>query len=301
MNTKIIAEVSGNHAGKLEHAHALVNAAKDAGATHVKFQAFTVDEMCPLVLLDAYTLAEGPWAGRTLRGLYTKTRTPLEWLPVLFDHARELGLEPFASVFGEESLAWVSTLRPNLYKIASAEALDLRLVKAVQAQGVPVLASMGCRDTAIPGTLPMWCVAEYPAGSAHLGSCPSHLPWGLSDHTRGVVAGQLAVALGAKYLEKHLMLDDVSCEDEAFSLTVPEFRRYVQAIEEAESHLTLRPQPELGFARRWVAATDLKPGPLKPWDLRTARANRGILANVPLQRLRVAKRYGEPIEPGEAE
>ncbi len=301
MRAKVIAEISGNHAGQLRHAHALVDGAKRAGADHVKFQAFTLDEMCPPLLHAAYVLTDGPWAGQTLRGLYTKTRTPLEWLPELFAHARDVGLEPFASVFGPESLDAVAALHPRLYKIASAEALDVGLVTQVLATGVPVLASLGCRTTRIPGTISMWCVAEYPASSAHLRSPPVEAHWGLSDHTRGVLAAQLAVALGAEYLEKHLMLPDVPCEDEAFSLSPEEFAHYVASIRAAEAHLTVRPAPELGFARRWVANRDLTPGPLKAGDLRTARANQGILASYPLTRLAVAKRYGEPILVGEAE
>lgn len=301
MTAKIIAEISGNHAGKLANAHALVDAAKVSGATHVKFQAFTVDEMAPPILHAAYILEDGPWAGQSLRSLYATTRTPLEWLPFLFDHAREIGLEPFASVFGQESLAWLRALKPSLYKIASAEAVDTTLLRAVKAEGVPVLASLGCREYAIPDTIPMWCVAEYPAQSAHFGSWTLAGPWGFSDHTRGWLAGQLAVARGAIYLEKHLMLDDVPCEDEAFSLTPAEFARYVHAIRDAELHLSLRPAPELGFARRWVAARDLSPGPLQAGDVQTARANRGILANIPLTRLVTAKHYGEPILVGEAE
>lgn len=300
-SAKIIAEISGNHAGSLGNAHRLVGAAKEAGATHVKFQAFTLDEMTPPVLHAAYLLADGPWAGQTLRDLYAKTRTPLEWLPELFTHAREIGIEPFASVFGLGSLGAVAALIPSLYKIASAEALDLGLVRAVKTLGRPVLVSLGCRETAIPGTVPMWCVAEYPADSAHLGSRPPVQPWGFSDHTTASRAAQLAVAQGASYIEKHLMLEGIACEDEDFSLSPGEFAAYVVAIRTAEAHLTRRPAVALGFARRWVANRDLEPGPLHPDDLRTARANQGILANVPLTQVRVAKRYGEPILVGEAE
>ena len=264
----------------------------------MKLQAFTLDEMCPPILHAAYVLTEGPWAGQTLRELYTKTRTPLEWLPDLFAHAREVGIEPFASVFGVTSLDAVAAQAPSRYKIASSEALDTAFVRLVKSYGT-TLVSLGCRTDPIPGTVSMWCVAEYPARSAHLDvTLPE--PWGFSDHTVGYRAAQLAVAKGAQYLEKHLMLEGVSCEDEDFSLSPEEFGHYVVAVREAEAHLTQRPAPEYGFARRWVANRDLTPGPLKPGDLRTARANQGILASYPLSRVVVAKRYGEPILVGEA-
>jgi len=299
---KIIAELSGNHAGKLEHAHALIDAAKTAGADYVKFQAFTLDEMTPNVVHPAYVLPDGPWAGRTLRELYRSTRTPLEWLPQLFQHARDVGLEPFASVFGQVSLEAVRLLEPKLYKIASAEALDTGLVRLARATGQRVMVSLGLRDWALPGTIAMWCVAEYPAASVHLPKWNTMGgEWGLSDHSRGVLGSQLAVARGACYLEKHLMLPDVPCEDEGFSLTPAEFAHYVQGIREAEQHLTPRTEVPTGFARRWVADRALQPGPLQVGDVRTARANMGILAIYPLKYLKVAKSYGEPILVGEAQ
>ena len=299
-SAKIIAEISGNHAGKLALAHKLVHAAKDAGADYVKFQAFTLDEMCPASDHPAYTLTEGPWAGRHLRDLYAETRTPLGWLPDLFRHARDIGIEPFASVFGPESLDAVATQQPRLYKIASAEAVDTGFVRLVKSYG-PTLVSLGCRDIPIPDTVPMWCVAEYPARSAHLGSRPPSVgAWGFSDHTTGYLAARLAVAQGAQYLEKHLMLEGISCADEEFSLSPQEFATYVTYVRATETHLTRRPTPAVGFARRWVAARDLSPGPLDVTQLRTARAGQGILADQPLTRLLVAKRGGDPVLVGEA-
>ncbi len=295
---KIIAEISGNHAGSLANAHKLVQAAKDAGADYVKFQAFTLDEMCPISSDPAYVMQSGPWEGMNLRALYAKTRTPLGWLPDLFRHARDIGVEPFASVFGLESLEAVALLTPRLYKVASAEAVDTAFVRLVQSHGT-TLVSLGCRDTPIPGTVSMWCVAEYPAASAHLAvTLPD--PWGFSDHTTGTLAAQLAVARGAVYLERHLMLPDVDCEDAEFSLIPQEFAYYVRAVRYAESHLTPRPGPETGFVRRWVASRDLQPGPLSVADVRTARASSGIIADQRITRLLVPKQAGQPILVGEA-
>lgn len=295
---KIIAEISGNHAGSLANAHKLVQAAKDAGADYVKFQAFTLDEMCPVSSDPAYVMQSGPWEGMNLRALYANTRTPLGWLPDLFRHARDSGIEPFASVFGLESLEAVGMLAPRLYKVASAEAVDLAFVHLVQSFGT-TLVSLGCRTDPIPGTVSMWCVAEYPARSAHLGvNLPN--PWGFSDHTTGYRAAQLAVARGAQYLEKHLMLPGVACEDEAFSLSPEEFGHYVISVREAEAHLTYRPAPEYGFVRRWVAARNLQPGPLSAADVRTARASSGIIADQRITRLLVPKQAGQPILVGEA-
>jgi len=83
-----------------------LDAAKAAGADFVKFQCYSPDE---LVDLRGDGPAPEPWGsqGWTMRALYEKARTPFEWFPTLFAHARAIGIVPFASVFGAADLGAV--------------------------------------------------------------------------------------------------------------------------------------------------------------------------------------------------
>ena len=63
----IVAEISGNHMGKLELALALIDEAAMAGADAVKFQAFTMAE---ILALRGDGQAPAPWDSWTLRDLY---------------------------------------------------------------------------------------------------------------------------------------------------------------------------------------------------------------------------------------
>lgn len=61
---------------------------------------------------------------------------------------------------------------------------------------------------------------------------------GFSDHTLGITAPITAVALGAKVIEKHFILDRaIGGADASFSLDEEAFTQMVQAVREAEKLL----------------------------------------------------------------
>src|SRR5215475_9051549 len=100
----IVAEVSCNHVGKLENALTLINIAKEAGADAVKFQCYTPDDMTIDSSKPDFVLKDGPWKGRKLYELYAKAHTPREWFGELLTHARDIGIEIFASVFSAKGV-----------------------------------------------------------------------------------------------------------------------------------------------------------------------------------------------------
>ena len=145
----IVAELSGNHNGDFQRAIALIQAASQAGASAVKFQAFTIEE---ILALRGEGPAPPPWEPLTLPQLYAKVITPAGWFPALFAEAVHRGLIPFSSVFGPTSLAMLERLHCPAYKIAKADRDQLDLLRAVQATGKPVLVSG--RDIYCPGGYP---------------------------------------------------------------------------------------------------------------------------------------------------
>lgn len=84
------------------------------------------------------------------------------------------------------------------------------------------------------------CTSSYPApaASVSLRAMPVigarfRLPYGYSDHTRGIAVAVAAAALGATVLEKHLTLDrTMSGPDHAASLEPDEMRALVDAVRE---------------------------------------------------------------------
>ena len=87
----VIAELSGNHNGKLERALELIDAAAEAGADAIKLQTYTADTITLDCRGPGFVIESGLWAGRTLHDLYSEAFTPFEWHEALFERARRRG------------------------------------------------------------------------------------------------------------------------------------------------------------------------------------------------------------------
>lgn len=246
----IIAEASCNHNGDLANAMKLIKAAKEAGADAVKFQCYEADSLTIDGDQNDFTIKEGPWAGRSLYGLYQKTQTPFSWFPILFDYARSKGITPFASVFDKAGVDLLERLDCPAYKIASMEITDIPLIEYAASTGKPLIISTGMATddevaevvfqafaprTEIPALL--HCVSGYPTKSAesNLGrllyfNSRYACPLGISDHSVGDAIPIAATALGACIIEKHLMLGIEDTEDFEFSMDPIQFKNMVREV-----------------------------------------------------------------------
>lgn len=298
----LIAEMSGNHMGRVERALALIDAAADAGADAVKLQTYTADT----ITLDhdgpEFRLEGAPWAGRTLHQLYQEAHTPWDWHPALFERARERGLTIFSSPFDETAIELLERLDAPAFKIASFEIVDLPLIRRAARSGKPLIistgmASLGEIQAAIEaaGETPvalLHCVSGYPtpAEEMNLKTIP-HLaeafgvPVGLSDHSLGIAVPVAAAALGATIIEKHLTLSRADGGvDHAFSLEPAEFKAMAEATRTAWTALGrvhYAPEPsEIGgrdFRRSLYVATDVPKGRiLTGTEIRSIRPGKGL-------------------------
>ena len=244
----VIAEMSGNHNGDLDRALAIVDAVADSGAQALKIQTYTADTITIDADGPAFRVEDGHglWGGRTLHQLYDEAHTPWDWHRPIFDRARDRGLLPFSSPFDPTAVELLEGLGVELYKTASAEIVDLPLIRQVARTGKPIVmstgmatmrevaaaveaaAGAGCTELVL-----LACTASYPAEPAdarlhNIGLLADAfgVPVGLSDHTLGVAVSVAAVALGAVCLEKHVTLDrNDGGVDSAFSLEPAELAR----------------------------------------------------------------------------
>jgi pseudaminic acid synthase len=255
--TYIIAEMSGNHCGKIEYALAIIRAAKEVGADAVKLQTYTPDTITLNCKKEDFVIpSDNPWAdSSTLYELYEKAYTPWEWHEQLFNEAKKIGIDIFSSPFDHTAVDFLEKLNAPAYKIASPEITDIPLIKKVAATKKPVIISTGVaeredidlamqtlKDGGATDVVLLKCTSSYPAPPESInlktmvdfGKTFDCL-FGLSDHTMGIGIPVAAVALGASVIEKHFIIKkDNSSVDSFFSLDYNEFKQMVDEVRSVE-------------------------------------------------------------------
>lgn len=253
----IIAELSANHLGDFDLAVETIKAMKDSGADAVKMQTYTPDTLTINCNNDFFKIKQDTlWDGSTFHDLYQNAHMPWEWQPELKKIAEKLGLTVFSSPFDNTSVDFLEDMKVPAYKIASFEITDIPLIENVASKGKPVIISTGvaeicdielavktCQKQGNDKIALLKCTSSYPAPlkSINLKTIPNMAETfrtvvGLSDHTLESAIPIGSVALGAKIIEKHFILDrGLGGPDCKFSLEPEEFKCMVNSIRALET------------------------------------------------------------------
>lgn len=303
--TYIIAEMSANHAGSKERAFEIIRAAKDSGADCVKIQTYTPDTMTIDCDNEFFRIRKGTWSGETLYQLYKKAYTPWEWQLELKELAESLEMDFLSTPFDRSSVDFLEKMGIEFYKIASFELVDIPLIKYVASKGKPIIMSTGMsslseideavrtiRENGNPQLVLLRCSSAYPAITSDMNLKTIHnmsetfnVPIGLSDHSFGSVGAVVAVAMGARVIEKHLCLSrTVDNPDASFSMEPDEFARMVRDVREAEKAIgevhygvTKQEKENVLFRRSIFCIQDIKAGDVLSQDnIRIIRPGDGL-------------------------
>jgi sialic acid synthase SpsE len=300
----IVAELGAAHNGRLSTALALIEEAKARGADAVKVQCFTPDTITTDGPGQELIIPSGPWAGRNMYELYTKTHMPRAWFAPMFELAAKLDIPLFASVFSVEDLDFIKQFNPPAYKIASFEMIDTPLVKAAADVGKPLIISTGMASwpeiykahAVISPERTIWlhCISTYPVEieKAKMGFFVAlrekFYNVGLSDHSRGTTLGVVATARGALMIEKHMTLTpDGAGEDDHFASSPAAFGAFVKEVRAASASFGFTPTAtpvdpnegrEHAVLRRslYVVEDVIKGQLLTTWNVRSIRPGAGL-------------------------
>lgn len=304
--TFIIAELSANHNGSLDLAVKTIEAAARAGADAVKLQTYRADTITLNSDDENFIIKGGSlWDGLTYYQLYDKAYTPWQWHKTLKETADRLGLILFSSPFDKTAVDFLEDLNVPAYKIASFEINDLPLIEYAAKKNKPVIISTGvadfneiedavnvCRNAGNNDIILLKCTSSYPAPIEEANllmikkmSEDFNCITGLSDHTLSNITAVTSVALGAKIIEKHFILDkSINSPDSAFSLDEKEFKQLVDDIRTVEKALgkidykiSQAGQKNRHFMRSLYVIKDIKKGDIfTSENIGSYRPNLGI-------------------------
>ena len=250
----IIAEIGNNHQGDISIAKKLVDSAVDAGVDCVKFQMRDIDQLYRDIT-DSNT-SEDLGSEYTLDLLSKFQLSDDEFIEV-FDYCAEKRITAICTPWDISSFKKLEEYGMPAYKIASADLTNLELLSEVAKSGKLIICSTGMsQETEIVSAIDylnkvgaqyifLHCNSTYPTpykdvNLNYLSKLKKNTGSivGYSGHERGTVVPIVAVALGAKVIEKHLTLDkEQEGNDHKVSLLPNEMKEMVENIRIVEESL----------------------------------------------------------------
>jgi N,N'-diacetyllegionaminate synthase len=243
----VIGEVALTHDGSLGLAHAFVDAIAAAGADAVKFQTH---------IASAESTPAEPFRVKFSRqdasryDYWKRMEFTEEQWRGLAEHCRERGVLFIASPFSLEAVELLERVGQPLWKVASGEVSNTRLLDRILDTGRPVVLSTGMSplaetDAAVARVKArqvavgvLQCTTAYPCPPERVGL--NLLPvyrerygcWvGLSDHSATIYPGLAGATIGMDILELHVALSrEMFGPDVVASVTTAELRQLVDGI-----------------------------------------------------------------------
>lgn len=250
--TFFIADIAANHDGSLDRAVELIRLAAEAGADAAKFQNFrakTIVSSRGFSELGSKIGHQAKWEDDVVE-VYTRAELPIEWTDDLKEACLAYGIEYFTAPYDLGFIDYFEQ-KMNLFKIGSGDITWRESMEKISKTGKPVLLATGASsfqdvieavkifELSDSDLVIMQCNTNYTGDTDNfkylnlnaLTQFKKEFPnagLGLSDHTPGHVSVLGAVALGARYIEKHFTDDKTrKGPDHAFSLDPVDWRKMV--------------------------------------------------------------------------
>lgn len=250
--TFLIAEACDNHFGSLSNAKKMITLAKESGADCIKFQHHLADEEM---------LPDVPMSSNFDQPLYEflkENSLTLENHIELKNYCEKVGIIYLCTPFSLKAAQELNSIGCVDFKIGSGEMTDIPTLIEISKFANTLILSTGMstfdeidrtylelKKTGVNFCF-LHCVSEYPTfyEDLNLKVIPkliekyNDLLIGHSDHTDDIYSSIVAVALGARIIEKHVTLDkNLKGPDDDVSIDFNKFKEMSMQIRNIEKSL----------------------------------------------------------------
>jgi len=240
----VVAEAGINHNGNVRVAKMMIEAAKKVGVDAIKFQTFKASD---------FTTPKSKYYK-----IFKKVELSYEDFGELADQAKSNDIIFFSTPSSQEAVDVLHKLNVPAFKIASGDLTNIPLLEYIAVKKRPMIISTGlanmrevfqsvnsvekCKNRKI---ILMHSVSTYPAPhiEANLKVIPEmgrnfDYPIGYSDNGDDFLVPSIAVAVGAKIIEKHFTLNKKMIgPDHMLSADPKQFKDLINDIRKSEAIL----------------------------------------------------------------
>jgi len=250
----IIAEIGINHNGDMNNVFKLIDIASEAGCNAVKFQKRTPELAVPE---NEWNIRrETPWGEMSYIDYKRKIELSIPQYKEIDSYCKQKQITWFASCWDEQSVEQLAEINISCFKIASASLTDFKTISTMLKYDIPIIMSTGMSTfKEIKDSVNMFkdrtiglmhATSSYPCPPEELNlsmiktlinEFPNHII-GYSGHETGLSTTSVAVAFGAKIIERHITLDRAMWgTDQSASLAPGGIRSLVGHIRTVEKSL----------------------------------------------------------------
>ena len=239
----VVAELGLNHGGNIDKAMELIDSACRTGADAVKFQTYITEKRAA---------KDSP-----IFNILKECELPFKAFKELKEYSQSHNLEFISTPFDEESVDFLEDIGCRIYKVASFDVVNLKLLKKIAATKKTIMMATGMSslkeiDAAFAilkektdKIALLHCISAYPtkeedANLSVISALKEKFDCliGQSDHTPDISVSLYAVAVGAQIIEKHYKINkNIDCVDAPVSITEEQMKNMVSQIRRLENIL----------------------------------------------------------------
>lgn len=250
----IIAEAGVNHNGNINIAKKLIDIACEAKVDAVKFQTWVTEEFVTKKSKQAIYQYKNTKIKESQFDMLKKLELSFEEFREIKKYCDKKKIMFISTPDEEKSADFLCELNVPVLKIGSGELTNIPLLEHFSKKGLPIILSTGMGTIEEVGDA-VKAIKKYNKNLVLL-HCTSNYPTklknvnlramltikekfgtiiGYSDHTKSLIVPCLAVAMGAKVIEKHFTYDkNAPGPDHKVSLNPEELKKMVDDIRQVE-------------------------------------------------------------------